>query len=95
MERDKAKGYLNIAHKGGYLIIGSDKLDGYDKKLYLTLLDSAVGKTGEKIATQAIETMRNTIENLFGTLSRADEEALTKSLKTINGILTKMELENA
>lgn len=55
----------------------------------------SVTKTGEKIANQAIETMRNTIENLFGTLSRADEEALTKSLKTINGILTKMELENA
>ena len=55
MERDKAKGYLNIAHKGGYLIIGIDKLDGYDKKLYLTLLDSAVGKTGEKIAQRLSE----------------------------------------
>ena len=55
MERDKAKGYLNITHKGGYLIIGSDKLDGYDKKLYLTLLDNTVGKTGEKIAQRLLE----------------------------------------
>ena len=38
----------------------------------------SVTKTGEKIATQAIENMRNTIEKLFGILSRADEEALTK-----------------
>lgn len=55
MERDKAKGYLNIAHKGGYLIIGSDKLDGYDKKLYLVLMDTAIGKTGEKIAQRLSE----------------------------------------
>lgn len=55
MERDKAKGYLNIAHKGGYLIIGSDKLDGYDKKLYLVLMDTTIGKTGEKIAQRLSE----------------------------------------
>lgn len=55
----------------------------------------SVTKSGEKIANQAIENMRNTIENLFNSLSVSDEDALTKSLKTINNILTKMELANA
>lgn len=55
----------------------------------------SVTKTGEKVANQAIESMRNTIEMLFSKLSRSDEDSLTKSLKTINGILTKMELANA
>ena len=55
----------------------------------------SVTKAGEKVANQAIESMRNTIEMLFSKLSRSDEDSLTKSLKTINGILTKMELSNA
>ncbi len=55
----------------------------------------SVTRTGEKIALQAIETMRGMIDKLFSTLSRTDEDALTKSLKTINQILTKMELANA
>lgn len=55
----------------------------------------SVTKVGEKVANQAIESMRNTIEMLFSKLSRSDEDSLTKSLKTINGILTKMELSNA
>lgn len=55
----------------------------------------SVTAAGEKIATQAMETMRVAIEKLFAKLSREDEDALTKSLKTINSILTKMELTNA
>ena len=55
----------------------------------------SVTAAGEKIATQAVETMRGAIEKLFAKLSREDEDALTKSLKTINSILTKMELTNA
>lgn len=55
----------------------------------------SVTAAGEKIATQAMETMRGAIEKLFAKLSREDEDALTKSLKTINSILTKMELTNA
>ncbi len=55
----------------------------------------SVTSAGEKIAVQAMESMRSMIEKLFSTLSRSDEDALTKSLKTINQILTKMELANA
>ncbi len=55
----------------------------------------SVTEAGKKVASQALDTMRTVMENLFSKLSRSDEDALTKSLKTINGILTKMELENA
>ncbi len=51
MDRSKVKGYLNISHKAGYLVIGSDKLDGYDKKLYLILVDTLAGKSSKKIAS--------------------------------------------
>lgn len=55
----------------------------------------SVTQSGEKIALQAMDTMRGMIEKLFSKLSREDEESLTKSLKTINQVLTKMELANA
>ena len=50
MDRNKAKDYLGIAAKAGYLIIGSDKLDSYKQKLYLILLDNTAGKSAIKIA---------------------------------------------
>lgn len=52
MDKIKAKGYINIAHKAGYLIIGSDKLDGYKQKLYLLLIDKEAGKSSQKIANR-------------------------------------------
>lgn len=55
----------------------------------------SVTRAGERVAQQAIDTMRIGIESLFSGLSRSDEDALTQSLKTINQILTKMELTNA
>ncbi len=55
----------------------------------------SVTQAGEKIAVQAMDTMRSMIERLFSKLSRSDEEGLTKALKNINEILTKVELANA
>ena len=49
MQREKIKTYLGLANKAGYLIIGSDKLDKYNKKLYLVLIDSTAGKTSKKL----------------------------------------------
>ncbi len=49
MRRDKIKDYINLALKAGYAVIGSDKLDGYDKKLYLILIDKNSGKCCKKI----------------------------------------------
>lgn len=48
--KEKIKGYISIANKAGYLIIGADNLKGYHKKLYLVLADSASGKNLLKIA---------------------------------------------
>lgn len=55
----------------------------------------SVTDAGKQIASQAMDTMRSAIERLFSKLSRDDEFALTGALKTINSILTKMELNNA
>ena len=55
MDRIKAKNYVNIANKAGYLIIGSDKLDGYKQKLYLVLIDKNAGKSSLKIANRFAE----------------------------------------
>ena len=55
----------------------------------------SVTEVGEKVATQAMDVMRNAIEDLFAGISREDEMALTGAMKTINSILTKMELTNA
>ena len=46
---NKVKGYINIANKAGYLIIGSDNLKYYKKKLYLILYAQNSGKDIQKI----------------------------------------------
>lgn len=45
---NKINGWLSIARKAGYCIIGQDKLASYDKKLYLILLDKNTGKALER-----------------------------------------------
>lgn len=49
---EEIKKYLGLAHNAGYLIIGGDKLDNYDKKMYLILVDISAGKTSKKIANR-------------------------------------------
>ena len=48
----KIKGLVGIANKAGYLVIGSDNLKGYNKKLYLLLTSDSYGKTIQKITNQ-------------------------------------------
>jgi hypothetical protein len=48
--RQKAKGYVLIARKAGYAILGADNLKGYSKKIYLVLADLQSGKNLLKIA---------------------------------------------
>lgn len=55
----------------------------------------SVTERGEKIASQAMDAMRNAIDNLFAKISKTDEVALTGAMKTINSILACMELTNA
>ncbi len=50
---------------------------------------------GSEMACRALDTFRDGIEKLFSGLSREDEDALTGALKTMNKVLTKMEISNA
>lgn len=55
MDRNKAKGYLGIANKAGYLIIGGDNLQSYKQKLFLVLVDVDAQKNTKKIAQKLTE----------------------------------------
>ena len=46
---------MGIANKAGYLIIGSDNLKGYDKKMYLLLKSESAGRPIEKITNNLIQ----------------------------------------
>ena len=45
---NKINGWLSIARKAGYCIIGQDKLLDYDKKLFLIVIDKVAGKSLER-----------------------------------------------
>lgn len=47
---ERVKGYVSIANKAGYLIVGADNLKGYHKKLFLVLADETGGKNLLKVA---------------------------------------------
>ena len=49
---EKIKSYLGLANNAGYLIIGSDNLKNYSKKLYLVLIDKTAQKNSQKQATK-------------------------------------------
>lgn len=55
MQNDKLSSYIGIAMQGGYAVIGSDNLDGYDKKLYLVLVDELAGKSSKKVFMRLCE----------------------------------------
>ena len=44
------RGLISIARKGGFCIIGQDNLRGYDKKLYILILDKKAGQALAKSA---------------------------------------------
>lgn len=67
MIEEKIKGYISIAKKAGYLIVGADNLKGYNKKLYLVLADKSGGKNLLKIADSLKEQTKDQVffvENL-------------------------------
>ncbi len=49
MNIDKIKGYFNISKKAGYVIIGGEKLEKYNKKLYLIIYDASAQKNTLKV----------------------------------------------
>lgn len=46
----KVGNYLGISRKGNYLIIGSDNIKAYNKKMYLIILSSNASENAVKIA---------------------------------------------
>lgn len=88
-------GWLSIARKAGYCIIGQDRLLDYDKKLYLVLLDKTAGKALErqmtflskdnKIPLLRVENLAQmlSLENckVVGIKNKAISENLIKSIK--------------
>ncbi len=54
LEISKLKGYINISHKAGYLIIGCDALRNYKKKLYLIIYD----KSSQKNTLKVVENLK-------------------------------------
>lgn len=65
---NKIRGLINIANKAGYLIIGSDLLKDYRKKLFLILKSDNGGKNLNKIA----EHLKNITNCQVKTLETAD-----------------------
>jgi len=55
LEITKLKGYLNISHKAGYMIVGGEKLDDYNKKLYLIIYDKSAQKNTIKVVEKIRE----------------------------------------
>ena len=61
MKEEKIKGYLNISRKAGYLIIGGEKLEDYNKKLYLVLYDTQAANNTLKVVRKIEEKGINAI----------------------------------
>ena len=49
LDKNKLQGYLKIAKKAGYVIIGGEKLYNYNKKLYLVIYDNTSEKNTLKV----------------------------------------------
>ena len=49
MDKIKLQGYINIAKKAGYVIIGGEKLYNYNKKLYLVIYSNDASKNTLKV----------------------------------------------
>ncbi|MDE6250681.1 MAG: MarR family transcriptional regulator [Alphaproteobacteria bacterium] len=55
----------------------------------------SVTESGADVATNAIGEFRSLIAKMFSDINHTDEVEMISALKTINSILTKMELNNA
>lgn len=55
MQQEKLKGFLNICRKANYLIIGGEKLENYNKKLFLIIYDKSAKTSTLKIASKFLK----------------------------------------
>ncbi len=78
MDSQKISGYLNISRKAGYLIIGSERLKDYNKKLYLALYDNSAQKNTLKV----VEELKNKNISIFA-VENLEEMTGIKNCKII------------
>lgn len=92
MEINKLKGYFNISHKAGYLIVGGEKLDNYNKKLYLVLYDNNAQKNTMKVVEKIKEKNIPTIcvENLEDMVSIKNCKIVGLKNKNLSDIIKDM-----
>ncbi len=92
MDINKLKGYINISHKAGYLIIGSDNLKSYNKKLYLVLYDKSAQKNTLKIVEKLKEKQIDIIvlENLEELTSIKNCKILGLKNKNLSELIKKL-----
>ncbi len=55
MQQERLKGFLNICRKANYLIIGGEKLENYNKKLFLIIYDKSAKESTIKIASKFLK----------------------------------------
>ena len=92
MQENKLSGYLNICRKANYLIIGGDKLENYNKKLFLVLYDIKSGKSTLKIA-QALKNkgiMTIAIEKLSNLVGIENCKIIAIKNKQLSQIIEKL-----
>ena len=92
MEINKLKGYINISHKAGYLIVGGEKLEDYNKKLYLVLYDKTSQKNTIKVVNQIKEKNIPTleVENLEELTSIKNCKIIGLKNKNLSDIIYKL-----
>lgn len=83
LDKNKLQGYLNIAKKAGYVIIGGEKLYNYNKKLYLVIYDN----TSEKNTLKVIDKIKQRNIPIFS-IDNLQEIVSIKNCKII-GIKNK------
>ena len=69
---NQIKGYLNIAKKAGFVIVGQDNLKNYNKKLYLVLYTEPT-----KSISSAISSIKSTTVYQSICLEKRDFEMVT------------------
>lgn len=88
-------GLIGLARKAGYVIVGQENLIGYDKKLYLILLDKTAGNSllrevnflskKKNLEVVSIENLSEKIKiencKVVGIKNKNFAEAIVKSVK--------------
>lgn len=88
----KISGLISIARKAGYVIIGKDNLQNYDKKLYVLLMDKSAGSSlarEMKFISQTRKIPLLEVENLASMISIENCKAIGIKNKSMSDNIIK------